>query len=136
MPSLYSRGHSATAIVRPARDAEQYRPGPREGQSRQLLRGFPARPGDPARDAAHRDGGDAALYIGLTGSRFALHASNEFARALGFERAPIDDLLVFNIVFGKTVPDVSLNAIANLGYANGRFGAPVFAATRSAPARR
>ena len=71
--------------------------------------------------------GDAALYIGLTGSRFALHASDEFARALGFERAPIDDLLVFNIVFGKTVPDVSLNAIANLGYANGHFGAPVFA---------
>jgi 2-methylfumaryl-CoA hydratase len=71
--------------------------------------------------------GDAALYIGLTGSRFALHASDEFAHALGFERAPIDDLLVFHIVFGKTVPDISLNAIANLGYANGRFGAPVFA---------
>src|SRR5262249_28607589 len=71
--------------------------------------------------------GDAALYIGLTGSRFALHSSDEFARALGFERAPIDDLLVFHIVFGKTVPDVSLNAIANLGYANSRFGAPVYA---------
>jgi len=71
--------------------------------------------------------GDAALYIGLTGSRFALHASDEFAHALGFERAPIDDLLVFHIVFGKTVPDISLNAIANLGYANGRFGAPVYA---------
>ena len=26
-------------------------------------------------------------------------------------------LLVFHIVFGKTVPDISLNAIANLGYA-------------------
>lgn len=71
--------------------------------------------------------GDAALYVGLTGSRFALHSSDEFARTLGFERAPIDDLLVFHIVFGKTVPDVSLNAIANLGYANGRFGAPVYA---------
>ena len=71
--------------------------------------------------------GDASLYIGLTGSRFVLPSSDEYARALGFERAPIDDLLVFNIVFGKTVPDVSLNAIANLGYANGRFGAPVFA---------
>jgi 2-methylfumaryl-CoA hydratase len=71
--------------------------------------------------------GDAALYVGLTGSRFVLHSSDEFARALGFERAPIDDLLVFHIVFGKTVPDVSLNAIANLGYASGRFGAPVYA---------
>ena len=71
--------------------------------------------------------GDAALYVGLTGSRFALHSSDEFARRLGYERAPIDDLLVFHIVFGKTVPDVSLNAVANLGYADCRFGAPVYA---------
>ncbi|MHA1537033.1 MAG: MaoC family dehydratase [Alphaproteobacteria bacterium] len=71
--------------------------------------------------------GDAALYMGLTGSRFALHSSDEFARSLGLERAPIDDLLVFHLVFGKSVPDISLNAVANLGYANGRFGAPVFA---------
>ncbi|MGE0120433.1 MAG: MaoC family dehydratase [Dongiaceae bacterium] len=79
--------------------------------------------------------GDAALYIGLTGSRFALHSSDEFARALGLRAAPIDDLLVFHIVFGKTVPDISLNAVANLGYAECRFGVPVYAgdtlATRS-----
>jgi 2-methylfumaryl-CoA hydratase len=30
-------------------------------------------------------------------------------------------------VFGKTVPDISLNAVANLGYANGQFLAPVYA---------
>jgi 2-methylfumaryl-CoA hydratase len=41
-------------------------------------------------------------------------------------RAPIDDLLAFHIVFGKTVPDISLNAIANLGYAQGRFLTPVY----------
>jgi 2-methylfumaryl-CoA hydratase len=35
-------------------------------------------------------------------------------------------MLVFHIVFGKTVPDISLNAIANLGYASGRFGQPVY----------
>jgi 2-methylfumaryl-CoA hydratase len=70
--------------------------------------------------------GDAALYIGLTGSRFALHSSDEFARALGLPRAPIDDLLVFHAVFGKTVPDISLNAVANLGYAACRFGTPVY----------
>jgi 2-methylfumaryl-CoA hydratase len=29
-------------------------------------------------------------------------------------------------VFGKTVPDVSLNAVANLGYAGMQFLAPVF----------
>ena len=40
--------------------------------------------------------------------------------------ATIDDLLAFHIVFGKTVPDISLNAVANLGYADGRFGEPVY----------
>lgn len=30
------------------------------------------------------------------------------------------------MVFGKTVPDISLNAIANLGYASGRFDQPVY----------
>ncbi|MFQ5785233.1 MAG: MaoC family dehydratase [Alphaproteobacteria bacterium] len=70
--------------------------------------------------------GDAALYTALTGARFPLHASDEFARALGFPRAPLDDLLVFHVVFGKTVADVSRNAVANLGYADCRFGAPVY----------
>ena len=40
---------------------------------------------------------------------------------IGYPRAPVDDLLVFHTVFGKTVPDISLNAIANLGYAECRF---------------
>jgi len=34
--------------------------------------------------------------------------------------------LVFHIVFGKTVPDISLNAVANLGYAEGQFLKPVY----------
>ena len=70
--------------------------------------------------------GDVSLYSALYGSRFALNSSDEFARSLGLPRAPVDDLLVFHIVFGKTVPDVSLNAVANLGYAAGTFGAPVY----------
>lgn len=70
--------------------------------------------------------GDQSLYIALTGDRFPLHASNELARGLGYERAPVNDLLVFHIVFGKTVTDVSLNAIANLGYADLRFLLPVY----------
>ena len=86
------------------------------------------RVGQELRHAAPRTvtTGDAALYIGLTGSRFALPCSDVFARSLHLPRAPIDDLLVFHIVFGRTVPDVSLNAIANLGYAACRFGAFVF----------
>ena len=70
--------------------------------------------------------GDQALYTALYGSRFALQSSDVFARSLGLPRAPLDDLLSFHVVFGKTVPDVSLNAVANLGYAAGRFGAPVY----------
>ncbi len=69
--------------------------------------------------------GDASLYVALTGSRFALHCSDEFARSIGYQAAPLDDLLVFHVVFGKTVPDISLNAVANLGYAACRFGVPV-----------
>ena len=70
--------------------------------------------------------GDVALYNGLFGPRFAVQSSDEFARAIGYPRSPIDDLLVFHIVFGKTVPDVSLNAVANLGYAGCYFRSPVF----------
>ncbi|MGE0149809.1 MAG: MaoC family dehydratase [Parvibaculaceae bacterium] len=70
--------------------------------------------------------GDQALYTALYGSRFAVQSSDAFARAVGYSRAPADDLLVFHIVFGKTVADISLNAVANLGYADGRFLKPVY----------
>ncbi|HUQ37613.1 MAG TPA: MaoC family dehydratase, partial [Aestuariivirga sp.] len=71
--------------------------------------------------------GDQVLYMALYGSRFAVQSSDEFARAIGYPASPMDDLLVFNTVFGKTVPDISLNAIANLGYAECVFSTPVFA---------
>jgi 2-methylfumaryl-CoA hydratase len=71
--------------------------------------------------------GDVSLYTALFGSRFAVQSSSPFASSVGLERAPVDAMLVFHLVFGKTVPDISLNAIANLGYADGRFGVPVFA---------
>lgn len=70
--------------------------------------------------------GDSALYTALYGGRFALHSSDMFARAIGYEGSPFDDLLVFHIVFGKTVPDISLNAVANLGYADCRLLKPVY----------
>ena len=65
--------------------------------------------------------GDVALYNALFGARFPLQSSDMFAYAIGYPQSPIDDLLVFHIVFGKTVPDISLNAVANLGYADCRF---------------
>jgi 2-methylfumaryl-CoA hydratase len=70
--------------------------------------------------------GDVALYTALYGSRFAVQSSDAFAQAIGYPFAPIDDLLVFHVVFGKTVPDISLNAVANLGYADCRFLAAVY----------
>jgi 2-methylfumaryl-CoA hydratase len=70
--------------------------------------------------------GDAALYIALYGPRFAVQSSEVFAQAIGYPLAPVDDFLVFHIVFGKTVTDISLNAVANLGYAGCRFLAAVY----------
>lgn len=70
--------------------------------------------------------GERALYHALYPARHALYSSDEFASSCGLEGSPMDDLLAFHIVFGKTVPDVSLNAVANLGYAQGRWLAPVW----------
>ncbi|WP_040320050.1 MaoC family dehydratase [Aeromicrobium marinum] len=69
--------------------------------------------------------GDRALYGALYPSRFALSSSAEFAAAVGLSPAPVDELIAFHIAFGKTVPDISLNAVANLGYAECRFHRPV-----------
>lgn len=70
--------------------------------------------------------GERALYHAFYPQRFALRSSDAFALDCGLDGAPLDDLLVFHTVFGKTVPDISLNAIANLGYAEGRFLRPVY----------
>lgn len=71
-------------------------------------------------------GGERAMYHALYPARHALYSSDEFARASGLPASPIDDLAAFHVVFGKTVPDVSLNAVANLGYAEGRWLKPVY----------
>lgn len=71
-------------------------------------------------------GGERALYHALYPARHALTSSDEFARACGLPAAPLDDWAAFHIVFGKTVPDISLNAVANLGYAEGRWFRPVW----------
>ncbi len=70
--------------------------------------------------------GEVALYIALTGSRYALHSSDGFAKKAGYTQRPLDDLLMFHITFGKSVVDISLNAIANLGYAEVHFLRPVY----------
>jgi 2-methylfumaryl-CoA hydratase len=69
--------------------------------------------------------GDRALYQALYPTRFALPSSAEFAASVGLEQHPVEELIAFHVAFGKTVPDVSLNAVANLGYAECRFHQPV-----------
>lgn len=70
--------------------------------------------------------GDVSLYAALYGGRFAIQSAETVATAFGYARRPVDDLLVFHVVFGKSVPDISLNAVANLGYADCVFEAPVY----------
>jgi 2-methylfumaryl-CoA hydratase len=70
--------------------------------------------------------GERALYHALYPARHALYSSDQFAQGCGLPFSPLDDLIAFHVVFGKTVPDVSLNAVANLGYAEGRWLAPVW----------
>ncbi|MCF6315451.1 MAG: MaoC family dehydratase [Marinosulfonomonas sp.] len=72
-------------------------------------------------------GGERALYHALYPARHALASSDEFARSCGLPASPMDDLITFHVVFGKTVPDISLNAVANLGYAEARWLQPVYA---------
>ncbi|WIY26226.1 MaoC family dehydratase [Parasedimentitalea psychrophila] len=84
--------------------------------------------GDVLQHAVPRtvSGGERALYHALYPSRHALYSSDEFARRSGLPKSPLDDWAAFHLVFGKTVPDVSLNAVANLGYGEGRWLLPVY----------
>ena len=70
--------------------------------------------------------GERALYHALYPARGALYSSDEFAKGVGLKASPLDDLVAFHTVFGKTVPEISLNAVANLGYAEGRWLLPVW----------
>ena len=69
--------------------------------------------------------GDRALYGAIYPTRFAIPSSAAFAASVGLSAHPVEELIGFHIAFGKTVPDISLNAVANLGYAECRFHAPV-----------
>lgn len=70
--------------------------------------------------------GDSSLYIALTGARQVLHSAQPVAHAMGYKNRTIDDLLAFHIALGKTVPDISINAVANLGYAQVQFIRPIY----------
>ena len=74
--------------------------------------------------------GDRAVYGAIYPTRFAVASSAKFAAAVGLavpdgSGHPVEELIAFHVAFGKTVPDISLNAVANLGYAELRFHQPV-----------
>lgn len=69
--------------------------------------------------------GDRATYGSLYPTRFSIPSSAAFAASVGLAPHPVEELIGFHIAFGKTVPDVSLNAVANLGYAECRFHRPI-----------
>ncbi len=74
--------------------------------------------------------GDRALYGAIYPTRFAVPSSAVFAASVGLAAPdgsghPVEELIAFHVAFGKTVPDISLNAVANLGYAECRFHRPV-----------
>ncbi|MGY9049773.1 MAG: MaoC family dehydratase [Rhodobacterales bacterium] len=70
--------------------------------------------------------GERAMYHALYPARHVLYSSDAFAQFSGLAASPLDDMIAFHVVFGKTVPDISLNARANLGYAEGRWLKPVW----------
>ncbi|GAA1738528.1 MaoC family dehydratase [Aeromicrobium alkaliterrae] len=71
--------------------------------------------------------GDRAVYGAIYPTRFSIPSSAQFAASVGLDPHPVEELVAFHVAFGKTVPDVSLNAVANLGYAELRFHQPVLA---------
>lgn len=62
----------------------------------------------------------------MTMNRHPLHCDSHFAASSEFGRPLINSGLTLAIVLGMTVDDISLNAIANLGWQDIALKAPVF----------
>jgi len=62
----------------------------------------------------------------MTMNRHPLHCDAAFAARSEFGRPLVNSALTLAIVVGMTVDDVSLNAVANLGWKEIRLIAPVF----------
>ncbi len=63
----------------------------------------------------------------LTNNPHDLHSNADYASRTEFGRPLVVSTLVLAIVTGLSVPDVSQNAVANLGWDQVRLTAPVFA---------
>ncbi len=63
----------------------------------------------------------------LTNNPHDVHSNADYASRTEFGRPLVVSTLALAIVTGLSVPDVSQNAVANLGWENVRLTAPVFA---------
>ena len=70
--------------------------------------------------------GEHQLFTLLTMNHHPVHISEEFAKKSEFGRILVNGTYVFSLVVGLTVPDLSYNATANLGYKSVEHCGPVF----------
>ena len=69
---------------------------------------------------------DSTLFSVLTLFFTPTYTNNEYARALGYERSPINPMLVFNTVVGLTVEDLSEAGGPFLGIDKLQYGVTVY----------
>lgn len=70
---------------------------------------------------------DNTWFTLLTNNSHDIHFNADYASRTEFGRPLVVSTLTLAIVTGLSVPDVSQNAVANLGWENVRLTAPVFA---------
>ena len=70
---------------------------------------------------------DNTWFTLLTNNTHDVHYNADYASRTEFGRPLVVSTLTLAIVTGLSVPDVSQNAVANLGWENVRLPAPVFA---------
>jgi acyl dehydratase len=69
---------------------------------------------------------DNILFSTLTMNYNPTYFNDEWAKKMGYKRAVINPLLVFNTVLGMSVEDLSEQALALLGYTDIKFPKPVY----------
>lgn len=69
---------------------------------------------------------DSVLFTTLTLHFNPTYTNEEYAKAIGHERTPINPLLVFNTILGLSVEDLSEAGGPFLGIDNLRYGVPVY----------
>lgn len=69
---------------------------------------------------------DNNIFSMITMNHHPLHTNIDFAAKTQFEKPVVNGTLVFSLVVGITVPDISGKAIANLAYEMVEHLAPVF----------